>query len=76
VAPYLTTRSYVFDVKGTGAIPSTSSSQTNVLATENVARDRTVEEVVDVGKLWTRDVDPLSNQQRNLNYKVLYFKSD
>ena len=74
VAPYFTTRSYVFGITGTGAIPSTSSSQTSVLATENVARDRTVEQIVDVGKLWTRDVDPLSNQQRKLSYKVLYLK--
>jgi len=51
IAPYLTTRSYTYRVKGFGGVDVTGGSEVEPISLDRIERSRSITRIVDVGKL-------------------------
>jgi hypothetical protein len=75
IAPYLTTRSYTYRAFGIGGVSISGGSMTAPVNTDQIARDRMIEQVIDVGKMRTQRRDPsavnVTAGNRNA-YEVVY----
>jgi hypothetical protein len=77
IAPYITTRGYVFRVEGRGALPTTNADQGNALMGGRISRDKNVLAIVDIGPLNTAPESSLFNPEgfepeQRLTHKVIY----
>jgi hypothetical protein len=82
IAPYLTCRSYVFRVDAAGAVDVSGGSQTAVLDTSSLQRDRQKTAIIDVGPQSSRndlflgfegqELPGITLPPRQESYKILY----
>ncbi len=76
IAPFITTRSYVYRISAVGAIPNTVTSTDDKLSPGTLSRNRKLTAIVDVGDMYVgRDVDSVKNPYLG-NARILWIQDE